>query len=640
MSLALRGAKSRGVGSRSVVAQTAAIVALVAAAVITLIWAFIFGGSSELGAMDRVGPAVLWSLPGAKLVFNLAAACTAGPLVLALFALSPTEPSHQKALRFAGYSAAVWALAAAVVTVANFQVIANLPLTSDGFASALLSFVSGQESGRAGLIATGIAAVTAVLCFSVRRQSTVALTAALAFSGLIPLLLNSHAAGGADHADSTLSLFLHSGAAVVWLGGLAGLIWLRHSIPLDRLGDVVRRYSTLALLAFIVLAVSGVLASWAALGSPEQLATPYGGIVLAKTATFLILGIFGALHRLRMVRRLEAPDQRAARHFWFLVVVELGVMGAASGLAASLGRTATPTSRGLGVAETVPPAPSVASYLSQWELDPLWSVACVIGAFLYLAGVRRVYNAGGRWPALRTALWLTGIALLFYVTNGGVHVYQGYLFNAHVLTQMLLSAVVPLFLVLTSPLTLAERAVRPRTDGSTGGLELIRSLRPLLKAAAAAPYVPVLVVAGTLIAFYYSPLLDYAAQSQLGYGLTTVLALVSGCVCTAALTDSSSGVSLALRLGAVGGAALLYGVYGQALRTQAAGMEAPWEDVVSRPWGFLPFVDSTTAGPIMWIVGGGALAMTALVILWRPSAHDVQSALSTSETHPTVPAGS
>lgn len=622
--------------------RSAAVAALTGAAVVTLSWAFIYGGSSEPGVLDRVGPSVLWSLPVAKLVFNLAAACTAGPLVLALFALAPADPAHRKALRFAGCSAFVWAVATSVFTVANFQLIANMPLSSDGFASALLSFVAAEGPGRSGLTAAGIATITGVLCFVVRRQSAVALTAALAFSGLIPLLLNSHATGGEDHADSTLSLFLHSGAAVVWLGGLAGLIWLRRSIAAERLSVAVRRYSTLALLSFIVLTVSGVLAAWAALGSVAQLGTPYGVIVLAKSATFLVLGIFGALHRLWAVRRLGTTDQRATRHFWLLVVVELAVMGAASGLAASLGRTPTPTSAGLAADEAVPPAPSLSSYLLQWELDPLWSVACAVAAFLYLAGVRRLRTSGVKWSAQRTALWLTGILLLFYVTNGGIHFYQGYLFHAHVLTQMLLSAVVPLLLVLASPLSLAELAVRPRTDGSTGGLELVRSaLRPALKAATAAPYVPVLVLAGTLVAFYYTPLLEYAAQSQLGYGLTTTLALLSGCLFTAALTGTSAGVHLSVRLGAVAGAALLYGVYGQALSMQAAAMEEPWEAVVSRPWGFLPFADSAAAGPIMWIVGGGAAAVTAILVLSRPSKQDSQDAAeSVPETQPAVPTGS
>lgn len=620
------------------VLRGAAIAALAVAAVLALIWAFIYGGSAELGVLDRVGPTVLWSLPAAKLVFNLAAACTAGPLVLALFVLAPGEPAHRQALRFAGYSASIWALAAGVFTVANFQLIANMPLVSDGFAPALFAFLVDEDPGRSGLMATGIAVITALLCFVVRNQSAVAMTAALAFSGLIPLVLNSHAAGGADHADNTMSLYLHSAAAVVWLGGLAALLWLRPSLEPDRLSTVVRRYSTLALLSFIVLAVSGVLAAWAAIGSLAQIGTPYGVIVLVKSAAFIVLGIFGALHRLWVIRRLDSVPTRAARYFWSLVVVELGVMGAASGLAASLSRTETPASLGLSASQDPPPAPALGSLLSQWEVDPLWSVVCAVGVFTYLAGVRRTWIAGMRWPAHRTVLWLTGIALLFLVTNGGIHVYQGYLFNAHVVTQMLLTAVVPLFLVMAAPLTLAELTIRPRTDGSTGCLEMTRSfLRPVLKMTAATPYVPVLLLAGTLVVFYYTPLLGYSALSQLGYGIMTLLALFSGCIYIAALTSAPAPgqqLQLTVRLGAVAGTALLFGVYGQAINAQAAGLEQPWYTAVGQPWGQHPFVAPELAGPIMWSIAGGMLGTTALIIVLRRTTGDSEKEGLEENPHP------
>ncbi|WP_162149176.1 cytochrome c oxidase assembly protein [Arthrobacter sp. 35/47] len=602
----------------SMVLRGVAIAVLTVAAVAALGWAFIYGGSTELGPLGRVGQAALWSVPVVKLVFNLAAACTAGPLVLALFVLAPDEPAHRQARRFAGYSASVWALAAGVFTIVNFQLIANIPLSADGFFEAFFSFLVTEDPALSGVMATGIAAITAGLCFMLRGQSAVALTAALAFSGLIPPVLNSHAGGGADHADSTLSLFLHSGAAVVWLGGLAGLVWLRPFLGAGRLGTVVRRYSTLALLSFIVLAVSGVLAASAAIGSLAQIGTPYGGIVVVKSAVFLILGVFGALHRLWVVRRLDTEPARAARYFWLLVVVELGVMGAASGLAVSLARTETPTSLGLTASSEPPPAPALGSLLAQWEPDPLWSVVCAVGAFVYLAGVRRARTSGMRWPAHRTALWLTGLTLLFLVTNGGVHVYQGYLFNTHVLTQMLLTAVVPLFLVMASPLSLAELAVRPRTDGSTGGLEMLRSfLRPALGAAAATPYVPVLLVAGTLVAFYYTPLLSYSALSQLGYAIMTLLALFSGCIYVAALIGAAQPAQLPMKLGAVAGTALLYGVYGQAIGAQATRLGEAWYTAVGQPWGQQPSVAPELAGPIIWVIAGGTLATTAVIIALR-----------------------
>ncbi len=62
------------------------------------------------------------------------------------------------------------------------------------------------------------------------------------------------------------------------------------------------------------------------------------------------------------------------------------------------------------------------------------------------------------------SLWLVGLALLFYVTNGGINVYEQYLFSAHMLAHMLLGMVIPLLLVPAAPITLALRAIQKR-DG-------------------------------------------------------------------------------------------------------------------------------------------------------------------------------
>lgn len=105
--------------------------------------------------------------------------------------------------------------------------------------------------------------------------------------------------------------------------------------------------------------------------------------------------------------------------------------------------------------------------------------------------------------------------VLFLVTNGGLRTYQGYLFNAHVLTQMLLTAIVPLFLVPASPLSLAELAIRPRTDGSTGAKEiLLRTMHPMLTVFKRDPLDCIFVFAAVLLATYYAPLLEWSARRR------------------------------------------------------------------------------------------------------------------------------
>jgi cytochrome c oxidase assembly factor CtaG/uncharacterized membrane protein len=449
--------------------------------------------------------------------------------------------------------------------------------------------------------------------------------ALLAFAGLVPLVINSHAEGGRDHADSTVSLILHIGAAAVWVGGLLALFLLIPALRGTALQAAVHRYSTLALVAFTSLAASGLLAAWAATGSWEALASPYGAILTAKAVVLIMLGVVGVLHRQWIQKRLAADAGKARRWFVLLAAAELVVMGVASGLAAALARTQPPAGTDTTAAGiSALPEPGLGSYLAQWSLDPLWSIACGLAAFLYLAGVQRVRRAGGHWPAARTASWLLGLGILAVVTSGGIHVYQAYLFSAHVLTQMLLTSIVPLFLVPAAPLSLLAQSARERTDGSLGGRELVLgAARPLLSAATAAPYIPAFAIAGSLIALYYTPLL-LSGRSQAGYSIMTLVALFCGCLLTAAIVGnsvSSRYASKGFRLAALAATALLYGVYGSALREQAPVLEVPWYNVAGHPWDGLPAAAAETGGVAMWILGAISLGACALaVIAEKPAA--------------------
>ena len=602
--------------------RVAATAVLAVAGLLALTWAFGFGGGATAGVLDQAGPVVLWGLPLAKLVFHLAAACTIGALVLAAFALSPIDPAQRRALRAAGISAAVWAVAAGVFSLLNFHNIANKPLSSESLGPDFVSFLT-NGLGRPGAVCIVITAAVSLLCFTVRGVPMVLVTALLGFAGLVPLVLTSHATGGDDHLDSTTSVVLHIGAAAVWLGGLLALTLLRPVLPAGRLNVVVRRFSTLALVCFVVVGISGLLSARAGLGSLDKLATPYGGIVLAKAVAFILLGIVGTVHRQWILNRLDREPDRGARHFTVLVVAELGILGAASGMAAALARTEVPSLS--AAADERPPEPGLWSYFSQWEPDPLWIVLCVFAVFLYLAGVRRIRLAGGSWPMRRTMCWLAGVGVLFTVTNGGPHVYQGFLFSSHVLTQMLLTALVPLLLVPGAPITLAERTIRSRTDGSTGVREMIDStVRPALAAVASAPYVPAAVIAVSLSVFYYTPLLELSALSQLGFSAMSLLALLTGCLFTASMTgfEGEGRPTKTWRLAILAGTAAIYAFYGQALSAQATTLELPWYFAIGRPWGDSAAASAELGGPFMWTIAAATLAVTALAVLLRRKPED------------------
>lgn len=625
---------------QSTVRAVAAGAVVLVCGLVALVIAFYPQAANEVGALSQTGSAVVWGLPTAKLMFNISAACSLGSLVLALFALPPQGKAFSGALRFAGASAALWALAGAGMTFLTFHSLANIALFSEGSGAAFMSFLTDVDAGRRGALSVLVAAVVALLCFAVNRsaaeprstatrgstmksQRGVVLAMLLSAAGLVPLALNSHAASGGGHPDSTLSVVMHMGAAAIWLGGLLALVALRRSLDAAMLPTVVRRYSTLALVAFAALAVSGLLAGWAGLGSLAAVVTPYGTIIAAKSAAFAVLGIFGVLHRRSILARLERDPNGGGRTFAMLAVTELAVMGVASGLAAALARTPPPTVAETGPLEEAGQIPSLIEAAAGWKLDPLWSLVCGMAAFLYLAGLHRLRLQGGSWPAYRTVLWHVGIGLLFIVTNGGLHVAQEYHISAHVMTQMILTAVVPLFLVPASPLTLAELTVPWRRDGTVGGAEVIGGAVRSAQTAMADPIAAAVGLAATLAVFYYTPLLQYSSATQFGYAAMTVPALIFGCLFTASLWCPFGGPSpstMTTRVLALCGAALLYGFYGWALAQQPDQLpdarREPWQITVDPAVG-LSLGNAEPAGIGMWALAAATLALAAAVMLLR-----------------------
>ncbi|WP_104140728.1 cytochrome c oxidase assembly protein [Arthrobacter sp. ZGTC131] len=606
--------------SRTMAVAVAAVV--LGSGLLALVISYYAEAGADTGSLNRTGPAVAWGLPIAKLVFNASAACTIGALMLALFALRPKENAFRLALDLAGLSAAVWTAAASVTSLLTFHSLANLALFSDGSGGAFVSFLADVDAGRLGALTILIASAVTFLCFAARSQRYVPLTAVLALAGLFPLALNSHAAGSGSHPDSTVTVVIHMGAAAVWLGGLIAVVILRRALTPDRVSTVVRRYSTLALGAFVALAVTGFLAAWAGVGSIEGLASPYGIIIAAKCVAFVVLGLFGALHRRWVIRRLDKNPAGGAMTFTVLAVAELAVMGAASGMAAALARTPPPAVTRTGFSEETLRIPSLVDPFLSWKPDPMWTLACGFAVFLYLAGTRRLRRQGRPWPRYRLMLWTLGMALLFTVTSGGLRVQQEYLISAHVLTQMALMTVIPLLLVPASPLTLAAQVINHRADGSVGGAEVLRlALRPFL-AATATPYVPAVGLAAVLAVLYYTPLLEYSSRTQLGYGAMSLLALLSGCVFVASLAGSagdSPASGPASKLMSIGGAAVLYAIHGWALSQQPDqqpdSRKQEWLITVQQPWDLSVMGVPEPAGAAMWILAAGTLGVAAVTVV-------------------------
>ena len=202
----------------------------------------------------------------------------------------------------------------------------------------MLPLAADLPQTRALMSSAWLAALVAV---GARRCRSVAVGWLLLVTGvgaLLPLLLTGHTGHGDQQAAAVLGLATHVMAASVWLGGLLALgVHLRST---DLLAEALPRYSRVALACFTLVRRLGVVMGWVALTEPrELLTTPYGQLLLAKTAALGTLGVLGHWHRQRTLPAVAAWRPRAFRR---LAAVELVVMAATAGLAVGLSRTAPP----------------------------------------------------------------------------------------------------------------------------------------------------------------------------------------------------------------------------------------------------------------------------------------------------------
>lgn len=608
---------------------------LVAAALLLLVVGLAYGGGADERPIGDPGALVRFGLPVAKLFVNIGAAVTLGAITLALFALSPKKDEYHRTLDVAAAGAALYTVAAGATGFLTFLNVTGTSVTfDDQFGAKLGLFVTDVELGQAWLATTLIAATLTVLCFAVRGQILMVFVGVLGLVSLVPMAQQGHAAGTAGHDAAITALGLHLVFAAVWLGGLVTIVLIRDTLESGRIIPVIKRYSSLALVSFIVVAVSGYASAELRIGSLDRLLTPYGVLVLAKVAALIAIGIFGAIQRNWLIGRMESAQKTIGRYFWWLVVAELGFMGVASGLAAALARTATPvpevaasapTAAELLTGEPLPPELTLARYVNTWDFDLIWLLFTAFGIFFYLAGVVRLHRRGDKWPIHRTVFWVAGMLVLFYLTNGGIAAYQDYLFSVHMLGHMGLTMLVPVLLVPGAPVTLAMRAVTKRNDGSRGPREwILLAVHSKFAGFVANPVVAAVLFAGSLWVFYYSPLLRWAMTDHIGHEWMVAHFLLTGYLFVQSLIGIDPvpyRLSYPMRLLLLLATMAAHAFFGLAIMSNVGLFLADWFGAMGRTWGPPPLEDQQIGGGIAWSLGELptiALAIT-VAIQWSRS---------------------
>lgn len=191
--------------------------------------------------------------------------------------------------------------------------------------------------GRVELLRTGLA-LLAAWAFALARRPRLALL----FAGL-----SLAVSGATGHSAALYPLWttpakaLHLLAGAVWLGGLLWLITFDRT-DRARFETEALRVSSVALVAVIVVTLSGVVQTVFFLPKLTDIFhSAYGAVSLAKIAGLLVLVVFGAHHKFRVLPRLR-QDPNLAGRFSTTLRSEVAVMTIVVLLGGLLGYLAPP----------------------------------------------------------------------------------------------------------------------------------------------------------------------------------------------------------------------------------------------------------------------------------------------------------
>lgn len=501
----------RGVG---IATAAAGLALLIGVAVLT----------AEVAAADnlvlrRISALTRAGAPTSGLLADLSAALALGGSAIAGWVVHG-EAARRRALLIATIAAGVWTLAHTASVLFSYAAATGQSIGSERFGSDLAVYI-GTDLGIwmiTGLVIAAVTTTIAVLGSSTGLARLIALLSAL---GLFAKAMTGHSAGDPNHEAATGTMLIHLLAVGLWVGGLIVLLLLPRE---DRDAPAeIRRYSHVALIAWVALAISGVWALGTRMtGLGDIITSAYVQIALVKAALLLVLGVIGALQRRELARGTAS--------FTRLAVIEAALMGLATALAAALSSSpppATDVAPALGPAAVLsgyalPPEPRWPGLLLAWRPDPFWIAAAIV---LLLVWWRPTAPAR---PRRATTLLLTGGVLMVVVTNGPLNPYAKVLISAHLVEHVLLISAGALLAAAAPRTTLRWIPHRLRT-GRVGPV----AWGPVVLAAAA----PLVILA----VYAFPRMLRSALEGHAMHLVLQLLAVTAGVLLVAALRSIEQG---------------------------------------------------------------------------------------------------
>lgn len=618
--------------------------------------AIVLSGLSTAQALVLLGipdPGVLTTagLPAVRVIGELLCAVAVGT---ALFAVFFTPPARDGTLDVAGYRAQnmsswanlAWAASAALLVLLTLSDTSGKPLSSTLPPDQWLLAVEQIEVASSWRWAALLALIAGIgQRFTVSWRWSVVWFAVTVLS-LLPVAATGHAAGAVAHDIATNSLILHLLAAAVWVGGLIAVLvhtWRGGK----KVALALRRFSVVATVAIVVMAVSGIVNLFIRLRLTDLLTSTYGLLIVAKLFALALLGLCGLAVRRRIIADLDTrdPDTPLRRRDLLRITgFESVVMAATMAVAVSLGRTPPPVPRYLPsiheslIGFQLPGPVSMATIFGQWRFDLLLGTVAIVALALYLWGLRRLHLRDIAWPVGRTLSWVVGCVVLFLTTSSGFGMYARAEFSSHMSAHVLLSILVPIFLVMGGPMTLALRALPAvgRTDPPGPREWLGEFINNPISRFLTHPVVAAIQFVAGFYVVYLGSFFDELISEHLGLMFMNVYFLVSGCLffwviigVDATPKPYRRGTKLLVLLGALP-FHVLFGVW---LITSQTVLAEIWYDDLNLAWITTLLHDQQVGGGIAWAAGEVVLVIVLVVLgfQWQSSKRHTRSHTRSAE---------
>jgi cytochrome c oxidase assembly factor CtaG/putative copper export protein len=582
------------------------------------------------------GPVTNYGLPFVKAVGEIAAVTATGGFMFAAFLVPPQQnqvldAAGYRALRMGTAASGVWAVCAVLMVPLTVSDVSGQPLSTRLSPADIWSVADLIEIAGAWRWTALFAVLVTVISIPVLRWSWTPVLFGASLVTLLPLALSGHSSSGGAHDVATNSLLVHLVAGSVWAGGLLALLMhvLRDG---DHAALATRRFSAVALWCFVAMAFSGVINALVRIRPADLVSTSYGGLILAKTAALVVLGVLGWQQRRRGVAALR-DDPNARRPLVRLALGEAVIFGLTFGVAVALGRTPPPppvnvnlSIPALEIGYDLAGPPTVGRLLFDWRFDLVFGTASLVFAVVYLAAVRRLRRRGDAWPVGRTVAWLLGCLLLLLTTSSGIGRYMPAMFSVHMIAHMLLSMLVPILLVLGAPVTLALRALPAAGRAEPPGPRewLLAALHSRVSQVLTNPFVATALFVVGFYGLYFGGIFEAAAGSHAAHLAMNLHFLLSGYLfywVVIGVDPTPRPIPHLAKLAMVFASLPLHAFFGVVLMGTQSVIAESFYRSLQLSWHTDLLGDQRLGGGIAWAAGEVPLVVVliSLLVQWRRS---------------------